>query len=316
MALSPGAPPVPGDRTDPARTRRAGRDPRQLIKALVYTLLFLNFFQYVANDAEVARHTWHAGWSLSDWGRAFATTLDEAAWFLLLFLLELETYLLSDEAFTRGRVRLMHGLRLLCYLAIGHTVFAFSDVLLDLHRAVEHRGVTLCSFADQSLSFTRNLLYWELDAANCGELSADTTFYQFAQGQALADGAGMQIEWELAWVDLAEVVTWLLIMLMIEVMVRLQERDVTGGPVLRFARGFNAFLYTLLWCAAAYWAWRGHWLFAWDEALWILGFMAIGMNLSQWRDEIEAEAATAPPVSGTGAGPACGQGGQVRPGQG
>jgi hypothetical protein len=44
--------------------------------------------------------------------------------------------------------------------------------------------------------------------------------------------------------------------------------------------------------------------------------MAIGMNLSQWRDEIEAEAATAPRVSGNGADPACGQGGQVRPGQG
>jgi hypothetical protein len=33
----------------------------------------------------------------------------------------------------------------------------------------------------------------------------------------------------------------------------------------------------------------GHWIFAWDEALWILGFMAIGMNLSEWRKEIDEE---------------------------
>lgn len=256
----------------------------------MYTLLFLNFLQYIGNDIDIASHTWHAAWTLTDWGRAFATTLDEAAWFLLLFLLELETYLLSDEAFTRGRVLLVHGLRLLCYLAIGYTVFAFAGSLADLGRAVEHSGVTLCSFADQGLSFARNLVYVELDGANCSQLSAGQTFYQFAQGQALTDRAGMRIEWELAWIDLAEVVIWLLIMLMIEVMVRLQDRGVTRGPALRFASVVNGILYALLWGAAAYWAWRGHWMFAWDEALWILGFTAIGMNLAQWRDEIDEEA--------------------------
>ena len=287
VAVSRGPQPAWGDREAPSPSRRARTDPRQLVKALVYALLFLNFLQYVANDVEIATHTWHAGWTLSDWSRAFATTLDEAAWFLLLFLLELETYLLSDAAFTRGRVLFMHGLRLLCYLVIGHTVFAFADYLLDLGRAVEHSGVTLCSFADQGLSFTRNLEYRELDVTNCSRLSADHTFYQFAQGQALADRAGMRIEWELAWIDLIEVLTWLLIMLMIELMVRLQDRGVTTGPLMGFARVLNGCLYTVLWSAAAYWAWRGHWMFAWDETLWILGFMAIGMNLSEWREEIE-----------------------------
>jgi len=282
---------LPGQSTTPRVTSRFARiNLRQLIKAVVYTLLFLNFLQYIGNDLERAAHAWHSGWRLHDWSSAFATTLDEAAWFLLLFLLELETYLLSDEAFTRGRLLLMHGLRLVCYLAIGHTVLAFSDALFDLARAVEHQDVTLCSFADQSLSFARNLDYWELDAVNCSQLSKATTFFQFAQGQLITDSAGLRVEWELAWVDLIEVVVWLLILAMIEVMVRLQDRGVTGGSVLRFARVFNACLYTVLWGAAAYWAWRGHWMFAWDESLWILGFMAIGMNLSEWRDEIDERA--------------------------
>lgn len=30
-------------------------------------------------------------------------------------------------------------------------------------------------------------------------------------------------------------------------------------------------------------------MFAWDEALWILGFMAIDMNLSDWRKEIDQD---------------------------
>lgn len=261
-------------------------DPRQLIKAVVYGLLFINFLLYLADDIEIAAHTWHEGWNLVDWTRTFATSFDEAAWFLLLFLLELETYLLSDEAFTPGRVRLMHGLRLLCYLIIGHTVFSYTDTLFDLARAVEHTGVSACAFAEDGISFTRNLVYTEIDAANCARLSTDSTFHLFAQGQALTDRAGMRIEWELAWVDVVEASTWLLILAALEVMVRLQDRGITGGWLMRTARVSKVLLYGVLWCAAAYWAWRGHWMFAWDESLWILGFVAIGMNLSDWRREI------------------------------
>jgi hypothetical protein len=265
-------------------------NPRQILKIVVYGLLLTNFVHYLGNDLNVARHTMHAGWRLVDWTSAFATTLDESAWFLLLLLLELETFLLSDAAFTKGRVRLMQVLRIVCYLAIGHTVFAFSDYLLDLNRAVEHQGVALCSFADSGLSFAKNLEYWDLSRSNCQQLSSETHFFQFAQNQVLTDSAGMVVEWELAWADLLEVVVWLFILMMIEVMVRLQEKGVAGGIKLRFAQGFKVVLYSLLWLTAAYWGYRGHWVFVWDEALWILGFMAIGMNLSEWRQEIRAEA--------------------------
>jgi hypothetical protein len=50
-------------------------------------------------------------------------------------------------------------------------------------------------------------------------------------------------------------------------------------------------LYGFLVCNAAYWAWKGHWVYAWDELLWIGGFVAIEMNLSEWRDEIDEAAA-------------------------
>lgn len=265
-------------------------NPRQILKIVVYGLLLVNFAHYISNDLNVSRHTVHDGWRWVDWTTAFATTLDESAWFLLLLLLELETFLLSDAAFTQGRLRLMHGLRIVCYLAIGHTVFAFSEYLLELNRATEHVGVALCSFADSGLSFARNLEYWDLGADNCQQLSSETHFFQFAQNQVLTDSAGMAIEWELAWADFFEVVLWLLILMMIEVMVRLQEKGVAGGVKLRIAQGFKGLLYCFLWLIAAYWAYRGHWIFAWDEALWILGFMAIGMNLSQWRQEIRADA--------------------------
>ena len=48
-------------------------------------------------------------------------------------------------------------------------------------------------------------------------------------------------------------------------------------------------LYGSLWIMAAWWARLGHYYFAWDEALWIIGFIAIEMNMDDWKKEIEHE---------------------------
>lgn len=266
-------------------------DLKQRLKLVVYALLLVNFAHYIGNDIEQAQHTFHSGWRWYDWTSNFATTLDELGWFILLFLLELETYVLSDDAFTRGRVIAMNVIRLICYIAIGHAVFAFGEYLADLASAVHHVDTTLCTFADEGLSFTHNLAYWELDTSNCAELSSGSEFYVFSQGQAISDAAGMAVELELAWADLVEVVVWLFILFFIELRIRLQDRGISSSRLLSFATSTKGVLYGALWCLAGYWAYRGHWIFAWDEALWILGFMAIGMNLSDWQKEI-AQAAT------------------------
>ena len=259
----------------------------QWIKLAVYSLLLINFGNYILLDINQVNHTYHEGWRWFDWTSAFATTLDELGWFVLLFLLE--TYILSDAAFTRFWVRCMKVVRFLCYLVIGHAVVAYTEYLHDLFNSVEHVGVSLCSFVDQGLSAARNLEYQVLDASNCKSFSTETTFYIFSQGQVITDAAGMRVEFELAWADIVEVLFWLLILALIEVRLQLQDRGISRSRLLSFAENAKVFLYGTLWLIAGYWAFRGHWLFAWDEALWILGFMAIGMNLSQWREEIEAE---------------------------
>lgn len=264
---------------------------RQSIKILVYLLLLVNFAVYVTNDVTVASHTARPDWSLLQWAGAFATTLDELAWFTLLLLFELETYLLEDEAFTPARVIAMRGLRIACFLFITHTVYAFANDAIDLQREAPVVADSLCHFSDEGIAYAYNLTYVPVGADNCEALSRDETFYRFQSDTLVTDAAGMRIERELAWVDVAEVVAWLVILVLIELQVRLQDRGITGGSVLRAAHWLKACLYTLLWCAAAYWLYRGHWVFAWDEALWILGFMAIDMNMEEWRDAIDEERA-------------------------
>jgi hypothetical protein len=44
---------------------------------------------------------------------------------------------------------------------------------------------------------------------------------------------------------------------------------------------------------AIYWATLSHWLYVWDEFVWIAGFAAIEMNISDWRQDILKEQAVA-----------------------
>ena len=76
------------------------------------------------------------------------------------------------------------------------------------------------------------------------------------------------------------------VLLAIEIVVRLQARGITGGPVIKTGNTIKVILYTTLIALGVYWATLSHWLYLWDELLWIGGFAAIEMNLSEWREEL------------------------------
>ena len=110
-----------------------------------------------------------------------------------------------------------------------------------------------------------------------------------ADDPVVSDVAGLELERDLAWADLAEVIIWLIILFAIEIVVRLQEKGVTGGAWITSLNRLKTVLYLSLVGIGIYWASLGHWLYLWDELVWIGGFMAIEMNISEWRDEILQE---------------------------
>ena len=275
--------------TDTAMAQRAGFDPRQLIKVVVYGLLLVNFGLYLVEDIAISAHTLRNGGTWLDYTAAFAVSLDVLAWLTLLALFELETYLLSDDAFTPHRIKAMHGIRIVCYLFLAHTLLAYANAGKDLIGLTPIQETdSLCQLVERDISFGFNLEYTELNLENCIELSRATEFYLIENDSVVTDAQGLQIERELVWLDLVEAVTWLVILLCMEVIVRLQDRGTTRGVLIRSASGIKLFLYLLLWGAAAYWIYRGHYMYAWDEALWILGFFAIEMNISDWKKEIRS----------------------------
>jgi len=265
----------------------------QLLKLVVYSLLIFNFFLYIRDDFVTSSHTLRSGSTFLEITRSFATTIDESAWITLLLLFELETYLLSDDPLSRSKTLLMQVIRLICYVSLAHTLYAWFGNLMELYASVPIEGVTsLCQMVSEDVSYAFNLVYTEINQSNCASLSTATQFFYVDPPTFLIveDHAGLVIEKQLAWIDLFEAITWLVILFTIEVAVWLQDRNIGKGLIFKVLKATKLSLYSLLWTAVAYWIYRGHYMFAWDEFVWIAGFTAIEMNMVEWRKEInEAE---------------------------
>ncbi len=264
---------------------------RQAIKWTVYSLLIINWGYYVFDDWRAAQHTLGASEPLIRWMSAYATSIDELAWFTLLFLFEAETYWLPDDALTRVKRFVFVGIRLACYGFLLHTMYAFGVYYLEVvNSTVLSSTMTLCDLAGQDYSFLRNLAYTEIDAGNCADLPSGAQLFQIGSDLVVTDVAGLTEDRGLAIIDLIDVTTWLLVVIIIELTVVAQERGMTGGPFMVASKYLTMALYSILVFNAAYWSWKGHYVYTWDQLLWIGGFAAIGMNLSEWRDELDQAA--------------------------
>ncbi|MEM6512958.1 MAG: hypothetical protein AAF660_08105 [Pseudomonadota bacterium] len=269
---------------------------QQTLKWVVYSFLIINFVYYIYEDTNRALHVLTDASTFADLAEQYAVTLAVLAWLLLIAMFELETYSIDDRNWTRSVERTVHGVRIISYLMIAHTVFAFVDGVMDYTELRPVEAVSgLCDLADREVSFVYNLEYTEVTTTTCATLTSETALYWVGdiKDPIVSTLAGWQLEKELAWSDLIEIVTWLIIIALIELVVRLQGRGITGGRLIDNATRIKLVLYGVLFALSAWWTWLGHWIYAWDTFVWIAGFAAIEMNVSEWREEILGEQAAA-----------------------
>ena len=262
---------------------------KQSVKWIVYSLLLVNFALYLNWDWHGATHALGPAEPLIKWLQAYAASIDYAAWLVLILLFELETYALSDTAFTPLVSRLVHGIRLICYLFVLHTVYAYSVNTYEVYFEVEQAaGMSdLCQVADGRISYVHNQQYTYLNEDNCAELGTGSDYFLLDKGRVIADLVNLDRERWLAWLDVVEAVIWLLIMALIELTIRLQDRGVSSGRVVTRLNYLKFAGYSTLMGIAVYWGLTDLFLNFWDETLWIGGFAAIEMNMSDWREELE-----------------------------
>ena len=95
------------------------------IKWSVYLALFVNFGFYFNDDWQAFQSALGGEADLEETLESFATSIDVIAWLGLVVLFELETYILSDEAFKGWIPRALLLLRLVCYGSIGYAAYGY-----------------------------------------------------------------------------------------------------------------------------------------------------------------------------------------------
>ena len=264
----------------------------QLFKYAVYLLLAMNVYWFFAEEFAATRIEFPNGVRLAQLIEAYPAAIDTANWLVLLLMFELETYVLEDRQFTPPVRWTLHGLRLACYTLIVYALYGYISTVVSLSDVTVMDAVrSTCTLVPESWSYAVDLdEYVEITTSNCATLSNGDTFYRLRDLDAVVDAGGLWDIRALAWVDVINAAVWILVVLVLEIDVRLQERGIMEGSILRFSNLIKFVLYSVLFLAAVYWGIKGDFVDFWDAFLWLVAFVFIEMNIFQWNAETTAQA--------------------------
>ena len=267
----------------------------QAFKYAVYALLAWNIVLFFGRESGAIDVRFFDGLRPGDVIEAFAATIDTTAWVILLLMFELETWVLDDRLITPRDMRLLHVLRAICYAFIGYAFYGYLIKLLFFMGAVPLAGVSdLCSLVGQDWAYAiQGDTYEPLTASNCASFPAASEYARLPGVSAVVDASGLAAIVRLATVDLVNSGVWLLVVALLEIDVRLQERGRLEGTVLALSTALKAVLYAVLFAAAVYWGLKGDFIDFWDAFLWLVAFFFIEMNVFEWRRESLAESTQA-----------------------
>ena len=259
----------------------------QLFKYTVYAFLTFNIYLFFDEEFAAAALQFPNGIAPVDMIEAYSATVDTLAWVVLLLMFELETYALDDDKFTRTTTWLLHGLRAICYAFIVYAFYGYIANLAFVVDTVPLAGVSdVCALLPGEWSWATTLDEYErITAANCASWSEAGVFVQFRDLPAIVDPAGLTDIVRLAWVDVINAAVWLLVVLVLEIDVRLQERNRLEGLALKLSGAAKFVLYGILFLAAVYWGIKGDFVDFWDAFLWLVAFVFIELNVFEWREE-------------------------------
>jgi hypothetical protein len=276
------------------------------LKYAIYALLIVNVYLFFSAEWAALSHRFAGGLAPGDIIEAFAASIDTAAWVVLLLMFELQTSVLTDEQTTRRVMVTLHALRALCYVVIVYAFFGYVTKLVFLLGASPLAGTTdLCSLVPGQWAYTIDLdEYVGITATNCAGFSGAASFFQLTGLQAVVDQRGLTDITRLAWLDVINAGVWLLVVVLLEIDVRLQERNRFEGLPLRISNLSKYVLYSILLFAAVYWGVKGDFVDFWDAFLWLVAFAFIELNVFEWRKEsleheLSAGTATASAASGS-----------------
>ncbi len=259
-----------------------------LVKTIVYALLCFNTYLFLQEELQALDFTFAGGIEPGQIIQSFSATIDTAAWVVLLLLFELETSVLDDSRLHGWLKWILHGVRGLCYIAVGYAFSGYYAELATLYNVTPLPGGDACSLVGQHFSMLVDLdEYVPVNANNC--LSAGSELYRINGFDIIADAETLRPAQYLAWVDVFNSAAWLGVVVVLEIEVRLQLRGILSGKIMGINKFFKLLSYAILLCAAVYWGIDGDFLDFWDACLWLFAFIFIEMNVFEWQYETSQE---------------------------
>jgi hypothetical protein len=261
----------------------------QVFKYAIYTLIVVNIIYFLREEYLAAGTRFQEGLSWDQLTDAFSQFTDSFGWFILLMVLELETYVISDEKLKGGLKWTLNAVSGVCYFFI---VLAFLGYWSHMQTVFDFGPTPVpsaCSFIGTGAPYAEDLYeFVPLDVGNCSGVTAP--LYRHAALNIIADeDKYIELE-ELAITDVVNAGAWILIVVVLWIDIFLQLRGELTDKLYRWNGYGKIVLYGTLIVACVYWASLGDFMGFWDALLWILAFFFIELNLFQWHEAAPADA--------------------------
>ena len=258
------------------------------LKWVVYGLLCLNAYLFLDEELAALEHTFVDGFEPGQIIQVFSATIDTCAWIVLLLLFELETSVLDDSRIQGGVRWALHGIRYVCSAAIVYAFTGYLAELLMLYSTQPFAG-DACAMLGQGISVLVDLDdYVPLAADNCATLAAPVS--QLQGFDILVPAPALDSARYLAWTDVINSGTWILVVVVLEVEVRLQLRGRLSPGIMDATKYLKFVLYAILFVCAVYWGFEGDFVDFWDAFLWLFAFIFIELNVFEWNVETSQQA--------------------------
>jgi hypothetical protein len=261
--------------------------PYQLFKIGIFSVLTVNLFVYLKEDVTAYLYL-DSGASLGAALEAFAVTIDYVAWMVLIVLFEYETSALAKGKLSGAREYVLTGLTAVCYVVLVYASYGYGVALYEFYQYTPIETETACELVDEKFGYVNlQARPVELTAENCGEFN-DKQIYKSPTDRLVASYESVVANKKLGWVDVANAIAWLIIVLIFQFEILLKQADKLTKHWLRICTATKVLMYLVLAANAVYWTIYSAFIDSWDAWLWLLAFVLIDLNLMGWEDTTES----------------------------
>ena len=261
----------------------------RFFKYAIYILLTYDAVLFFEGDLAASAVTFGDSITWRNVIEAYSATFDTVAWVALLLLFELETAIIPDHLLKGGLKWVLKGLAGVCYFFIIYSAYGYIYKYGVVSNLVPLAIDDVCSLIGTNFTYIVTLdEYLPLDQSVCTAMNGLPAM-QISGMEIIGVEPALGDAIALAVIDVVNAVTWLIVVVLLEVEVYLQLKDKLTSRVMFAAKYIKGFFYLILLYCAIYWGVKSSFLDFWDAFLWLVAFVFIELNIFQWNAETEEE---------------------------